>query len=175
MVFYYCQHDGNLKEAKKILKEAHPFNKNQINTVRYMDLRYVGQWRSLSVETPNPLGTIDHVLEIFHAEHEREFAWSNIEQGVEIYGLRVTAIGKVPKPTFAKSTINSKASCEPRKSRKVYFEKDSGFVDSPIFDRANLPPGLRLTGPAIIEQLDTTTVIPPNINAIVDEYYNIHL
>ena len=68
-----------------------------------MDMRYVGQWRSLTVPVSTPLEeNLDASLERFHNEHEREYAFSDPDQAVEIYGLRVVGLGLVDKPEFPK-------------------------------------------------------------------------
>jgi N-methylhydantoinase A len=127
----------------------------------------------LTVEVPKPIQTLGHALNIFHAEHEREFSWSNVDQVVEIYGLRVAAIGKVPKPAFTRNGTDSPGAVKPREKRLAFFKRAGGFVETPIYHRRDLPAGTTLTGPAVIEQLDTTTVIPTNVNMRVDEFLNI--
>jgi N-methylhydantoinase A len=159
-------------EAKMLLDKEGMTGENA-SFARFMDLRYVGQWRHLTVEVPKPIETLSHALDIFHAEHEREFSWSNIDQVVEIYGLRVAAIGKVPKPVFGRNGSDPAGDEKPYATRRVFFERAGGFVDTPIYRRKDLPAGSTLTGPAIIEQLDTTTVIPTNVKMRVDEYLNI--
>ena len=68
-----------------------------------MDMRYVGQWRSLTVPVSTPLEeNLDASLDRFHDEHEREYAFSDRDQAVEIYGLRVVGLGLVDKPEFPK-------------------------------------------------------------------------
>jgi N-methylhydantoinase A len=164
--------EGLEEEAQAIL-EKEGMTGEQAKLIRYMDLRYIGQWRHLTVEVPKPIKTLDHALAIFHAEHEREFSWSSVDQVVEIYGLRVAAIGKVPMPAFGRSDTPSTGDMKPTETRRVFFERAGGFVDTPIYRRRDLPPGATLTGPAVIEQLDTTTVIPTHVEAKVDGYHNI--
>jgi N-methylhydantoinase A len=159
-------------EARQMLKKEGVPDEN-VELVRNMDLRYIGQWRNLTVNIPKPIESLDHALKIFHTEHERQFSWSNPDQVVEIYGLRITAIGRVPKPAFAKNEKIYNQKAYPEETRRVYFEKSGGFVDTPVYKRANLLAGTELTGPAIIEQLDTTTVVPSKVKAVVDEYLNI--
>lgn len=162
------------REAREVLQKE-GLGEDKVRLVRHMDLRYVGQWRSLSVEIPKPIETLDHALNIFHSEHERQFSWSNLEQTVEIYGLRITAVGQVAKPIFSKNGKPVAGGFTPKATRRVFFERSGGFVDTPVYRRADLPPGTVLTGPAVIEQLDTTTVVPTRVKARVDEYYNIIL
>jgi N-methylhydantoinase A len=60
---------------------------------------------------------------------------------------------------------------EPHSRRRVWFEGEG--VDTPVYDREALPCGFKFSGPAIIEQLDSTTVLPPGASAEVDKYLNI--
>jgi N-methylhydantoinase A len=161
-------------EAREVLRKE-GLTEDRVALVRNMDLRYIGQWRSLSVEVPKPIQSLQHALEIFHREHERQFSWSNVEQVVEIYGLRITAIGQVAKPVFPKTAQQPHGAVKPRSTRRVFFERAGGFVDTPVYRRADLPAGTTLTGPAVIEQLDTTTIIPTRVKASIDDYLNIIL
>jgi N-methylhydantoinase A len=161
-------------EAREVLQKE-GLGEDRVELIRNMDLRYIGQWRSLSVEVPKPIQSLEHALEIFHQEHERQFSWSNEDQTVEIYGLRITAIGKVNKPVFIKNGQPASGEVKPRSMRRVFFERAGGFVDTPVYRRADLPAGTVLKGPAVVEQLDTTTVIPTKVQATIDEYLNIIL
>lgn len=160
-------------EAREVLRKQ-GITDDKVMLIRNMDLRYIGQWRSLSVEVPKPIQTLETALSIFHREHERQFSWSNEAQTVEIYGLRITAIGKVSKPVFTRNGSPT-GTPEPRGTRRVFFERAGGFVDTPIYRRSDLPAGAVLKGPAVVEQMDTTTVIPTGVKATVDEYLNIIL
>ncbi len=162
------------KEARSLL-EKEGLTEEQMQFVRYIDMRYVGQWRSLAVTVGRNLQSMDAALDSFHYEHEREFAFANPKQQVEIYGLRVSAIGTVPKPELPKTIIDGTLEDAMKERRNVYFEESGGFVDTPIYQRVKVPTHVKITGPAIIEQLDSTVVIPPHFYAEVDEYQNIIL
>ena len=54
--------------------------------------------------------------------------------------------------------------------RRAYFPEVAGYVDCPVYDRHALPAGIALTGPAIVEERESTTVLPPGVEAVVDEY-----
>lgn len=161
-------------EAREVLRKE-GLGEDKVELIRNMDLRYIGQWRSLSVEVPKPIQSLNHALEIFHKEHERQFSWSNVDQIVEIYGLRITAIGKVPKPVFNRNGKPKNIDLKPNGTRRVFFERAGGFVDTPVYKRSDLSAGTVLNGPAVIEQFDTTTIIPTNVKASIDEYLNIIL
>ena len=131
-----------------------------------MDMRYVGQWRSLTVPVSTPLEeNLDASLERFHAEHEREYAFSDRDQAVEIYGLRVVGLGLVDKPEFPRWRRGAGRSMREIKERPVYFGEAGGFLDTAIYDRSALPAGISFDGPAIVEQMDSTVVVPPDWRA----------
>jgi N-methylhydantoinase A/oxoprolinase/acetone carboxylase beta subunit len=67
------------------------------------------------------------------------------------------------------------ATAAPTGERDVYFESHEGFLRTAIYDRGDLHPGMALQGPAIVEQLDSTTVIGPGWSGTVDELGNLRL
>jgi N-methylhydantoinase A len=91
---------------------------------------------------------------------------------VEVVNLRVVAMGEIVKPSLPK--LNGQGSLEDARKpdRQVWF-KDSGFIETAIYERGELPSGASFDGPAIVEQPDTTTVMPPGTRCKVDEYGNL--
>lgn len=160
------------KEAVQLL-EKDGIQPENMKLIRYIEMRYVGQWRSLHVSVDKPLRSLDAALEKFHQEHEREFAYSNRNMGVEIYGLRVEAIGTVTKPELPKITTEGSLEEALKETREVYFEEAGGFVTTPVYHRSKIPAHTQFSGPAVVEQLDTTVLIPPGFDARVDEYGHI--
>ncbi|MBI2877922.1 MAG: hydantoinase/oxoprolinase family protein [Candidatus Tectomicrobia bacterium] len=140
---------------------------------RYLDMRYLGQWRSLAIPCPPPLGSLEALMERFHQEHEREFAFMDRDKNIEIYGLRVVAIGDMIRPELPQGKVGGSLQDAWKGVRPVYFEAANGFVEANLYDRQTIPVGSVLQGPAIVEQVDTTTVIPPGLTARVDDYSNI--
>ena len=139
---------------------------------RQISMRYLGQWRSLSVGIGSGPDALAEAVETFHEQHEREFAFSQKDQPVEIYQLHLTAIGKTPKPSFKPAVELNADPGSPRETRPVYFT-ELGWVDTPVFERDDMPAGAMFSGPAVIDQFDSTTVIPPNTTAVIDEWMNI--
>jgi len=137
---------------------------------RSIDMMYRGQWRSLAVNAPRPIGKISDLIESFHAEHKREYNFRRDDAPVSFFRLNLKAIGVVPKAEFAVRTPTGVAP-EPHSRRRVWFEGEG--VDTPVYDREALPCGFKFYGPAIIEQFDSTTVLPPGASAEVDKYLNI--
>ena len=160
------------KEATELLAEE-GIEADQMNLIRYIDMRYVGQWRTLSVTVDRPIFNLEDAIEKFHLEHEREFAFTDREKDIEIYGLRVEAIGTVKKPQFVKEQPVGTLEDALKEIRPVYFQEEGGMVESKIYDRSKIPVLSEFQGPAIIEQLDSTIVVPADYNVKIDEYRNI--
>ncbi len=148
---------------------------DQREYLRTADLRYVGQ--AYEVNVPVPDGPVDKdlmaaVVSLFHEEHQRQFAHSSEGDPVEIVNLRMIAMGRVEAPELGKKdTAPGNAVLIER--REVYFEESGGFVDCPIFERDAMGMGTDIVGPAIIEQLDCTTVVHPGQKVSVDEWGNL--
>lgn len=162
---------NELREEARALLEEEGIAENTSTLTNYIDLRYKGQWRSLAVLVSDQITSLEAILEAFHKEHEREFAFSDKDQTVEIFGLRVTAIGTVPKPNFPQYVAEGSLEDAFKETRPVYFE--GKYIETNVYNRDKIPVNTQFAGPAIIDQLDTTTVIPPGFTAEVDAYKNI--
>jgi N-methylhydantoinase A len=125
-----------------------------------LDLRYVGQEFTLSVPvTLEQLkkGDRKEVREAFDALYEHRYAHHSPEEPVEIINVRVAAVGKKPAINFPKLGPSGKA--EVARKMKVYFADAGGYVDTPVYDRAKLGAGAKFTGPALVQEDGTTTVM----------------
>lgn len=174
------QFEKELKEMEeealaRLKDEGVPPDKTEI--LRYLDMRYLGQWRSLTIPCPRPLNetTLEQARELFHQEHGREYMYSMKDQAVEIHGLRVTGLGKLAKPQFKRCRRGSGESGAVKARRRVYFSERGTFVDTRIYDRQKLLAGEVLEGSAIVEQMDSTVLIPPDMRAEIDDYGNIRI
>jgi len=87
--------------------------------------------------------------------------------------LRVVGLGLVDKPAFPKLERGAGRAAARRGERPVYFGEAGGFLDAAIYERAPLPAGATFDGPAIVEQMDSTTVILIGQEARVDERANL--
>jgi N-methylhydantoinase A len=137
---------------------------------RSIDMMYRGQWRSLAVNAPRPIGAIADLVGSFHAEHAREYNFRRDSAPVSFFRLNLKAVGIVPKAEFAVHEPTG-VTPEPVARRPVWFDGEAR--DTPVFQREHLPCGFVFTGPAIVEQIDATTVVPPGARAEVDKYLNI--
>jgi N-methylhydantoinase A len=138
---------------------------------RTIDMMYQGQWRSLAVAAPRPIEAMAGLIEAFHRQHEREYNFRRDEAPVGVFRLNLKAIGVVPKAELAAHEPTGLIP-EPKSRRPVWFD-DGVAIDTPVYERVDLPAGFTLAGPAVVEQIDSTVVIPPGTSAEVDKYLNI--
>lgn len=142
--------------------------------IRQADVRYRRQAYELTV--PFIDGPINWLVtgalaEAFHAKHAQTYGHANRAEAVQLVNLRVTALGKLPALTLAQRADPDSARL---RERDVWFA-GRGFVATPVHWRLGLVSGTRIAGPAIIEALDSTTVVPPGWQARFDEFGCIRL
>jgi len=142
---------------------------------RFVDMRYRGQWRSLAVPVASQIKSMDEAIAIFHDEYDKLHNFRRDDFPVEIYRLTVRAVGVTPKPSFPKVKIDKNAQAKPKGTREVWFHGQTKALTTNLYDRGDLPAGITIKGPAIIDQLDSTTVVPPGDTAHVDEWLNIQI
>jgi N-methylhydantoinase A len=164
-------HDLEMEGRERLLHEG--VTEDRMVFQRFIDMRYLGQWRSMSIAVPSELQSLDAAVAKFHEDHGREHNYSRPGAPVEVYRLQVKATGLVPKAQFAKVAPRSGQTFAPIGERMVRFDEHPKPMKTRIFDRAKLAPGDVVEGPAIIEQLDSTTLVPPGIKAEVDPYLTI--
>ncbi len=147
---------------------------------RVLEMRYVGQSYELTVAAPSGELRGERLREMedgFHREHERAYGFCAPAEPTEVVNLRLTAVGAIPKPRLREleRTAGAYAPSALTTSRHVYFAERGGFVDCPIYDRYRLLAGACIGGPAVVEELDSTTVIHPGFAAEVDRFGNLLL
>jgi N-methylhydantoinase A len=141
---------------------------------RSVDLRYIGQLHSVTVPLPEvSVGGIGAAVGGFHDEHLRQYRYSHPDAPVETSALRVTARGSRTKPDLTKLTRSGRERpVAVERTRDVHFG-DSGWLSARVLDRNALAPGDTVAGPAIVDQLDSTIVLPPGTAASVDAIGNV--
>jgi N-methylhydantoinase A len=136
-----------------------------IRIERAVDARYVGQSFELRVALDEgPIGpdAIAGIAERFNRLHQEEFGHSLANVDVELVNLRLTGLGLIDRPGVPQ--VSGGPLCEALiGSSPTVFRLNGGLkvVDTPVYARERLPVGQELSGPAIIIQLDSTTVVPP--------------
>lgn len=138
-----------------------------------VDARYDGQ----NFEVAVPLSSIDHegvedMVARFQERHLQEHGYNVADRPVEIVNCRVQAVGRVQKAPHVRPAPAD--GVEPIVGRRrVYFGSEAGWVETPIYRRALLAAKLRFEGPAIVEEMSSTTIVQPGQSVFVDEIGNL--
>jgi N-methylhydantoinase A len=136
-----------------------------------MDMRYLGQYHEVNVPLPEKWDW-KRVRELFHAQHDRLYGYSLREEGtaVVLLNIRLTAIGVTKKPRLAREPRRKVKALKGK--RPVYLPERKGFATVPVYDGDHLGHGNRLAGPAVIESVNTSILVPPRHTAEYDALGN---
>src|SRR5438876_791277 len=152
----------------------------RVTLVRHAECRYAGQGYELRAAAPGgavDAGFAEALKSSFHAAHQREYGRHFTEKEVELVNLRVVGVGRIPIVTPKTLPEGSETPDAPARTgaRRVVFEVDGKPVplEASVYLRAALKAGNRLAGPAVVQQMDTTTLIPPQVVATVDRHGNL--
>jgi len=151
--------------------KAQGYTKN-IEVHRSVELRYLGQ--NYELEVPIPFDRFDatttpKVWEAFHQLHQARFGFNIPREIIEVITIKATVVSLTEKPAF--KTIGKGAGAKPLNKRPVTFT--SGTVETPVYDRGALKEGDAITGPAVIEEPASVTVLNPGRKLKVDAYGNL--
>ncbi|RQG95272.1 hydantoinase/oxoprolinase family protein [Natrarchaeobius oligotrophus] len=143
---------------------------------RVADVKYKRQGYELSIPVPNAVFEegLSMLKDVFAQEHEREYDFSFDNEPIELVNVRLSAISSVETPSLKSDDpqiLNPEDAIVG--SRDVVFRGET--YKTIIYEREKLPPSHQLSGPAILEELSSTTVIGPTQDAYVDEYGNVHI
>ena len=135
---------------------------------RQADLRYRRQAYELTVpieDGPVTRASLDAAMAAFHAKHELTYGHANRGEPVQLVNLRLSAIGRLPAMMLAQ---RGDAAAARTRTRDVWFA-GTGFTATPVHWRPGLAAGAVVSGPAVVEAVDSTTVVPPGWTARVDD------
>ncbi len=151
-------------------------SRSAINVQHFVDIRYVGQSYELEVPLQGVVSraSLDRAMAEFHTIHERIYGYKRADNPVEAINLRaVHSVAARPisleRPDVGKRSLARAF----KQERPVYFEEMGAFQTTPVYERTLLPIGEAVSGPAVIEQMDTTTVLYPGNVARVDSAGNL--
>jgi 5-oxoprolinase (ATP-hydrolysing) len=142
----------------EIKRDGH---KGKAALAAYLSMRYLGQNFGELIKLVSPeinKRTFERAVEDMHRRHEELFGYAMRDRVIEITEVRVvalsaeTASAKLLAPTGGDGRKHAK--------RRIYFD-DAGWVETPIYRRENLPEGIRISGPALIEEMDSTSLLHP--------------
>jgi N-methylhydantoinase A len=144
---------------------------------RSVDMRYAGQNYELPVAFPDgPAGPalLKDLAAAFERAHEQLYGYTAAEEPIQAVTFRLEATGAVRRAEIrAHPAAATEAGAAVVARRDVWLAEAGGLVDCPVLDRARLGPGHRVAGPAVIEQMDATTLLLPGQRAAVDPYLNL--
>lgn len=141
---------------------------------RVLDARYRGQNFEVKVDCsglgPDDLAELE---ERFHAAHVKEYGYDIRHRAIQFVSARVQAIGAVEKAPQAEVAGGSSLEAARTGSRKVYYDARHGWVETPIYWRRDLPAGVDIAGPAIINEMSATSLILPGQSVVADRWGNL--
>jgi len=145
------------------------FARQRAEAERRIDLRYAGQSYELSV--PFTRTFVDQ----FHREHEKAYGYAHAGRPLEVVSLRLRLTLRTPKPALRpeRLRLRQKGEAAVVKRKTVWF---AGRIwKTPLYARERLEPGMQFSGPAVIVEYSSTTVVPPDFVCWVDEFRNLVL
>ncbi|WP_251343997.1 hydantoinase/oxoprolinase family protein [Haloplanus halophilus] len=155
----------------RLADEGYPPERRRFE--RAVDLRYRGQ--SFDLRIPLPDGDLDGddlsaVADRFHERHERRYGHASPDEPVELVTVRLRSRGVVDPPALSMAEGGT-ADPDPRTTRRASFADDRH--ETPVYDRSTLATGAAFDGPAIVEGVESTAVVPPGAEASVDDLGNV--
>jgi len=162
-------------EGSLLLKSEH-IPKNRIEFIYSLDMRYTKQYHEVNVAVSREeiyRGKLIAIANKFHPEHNRLYGYSLEEVGtpIEVINLRLKCIGRTDKPKFLRMKHTGADPAKAyKKKRKVYLPTKKRFQMVSVFDGDKLRYGNKIEGPAIIEQVNTTTFVSPEFSVVCDAY-----
>lgn len=137
---------------------------DRVKLTRSVDIRYVGQSYHLTIPVEGRLdrAALEAARDRFNELHRATYGYAELKEPCELVNLRVAAVGTIEKPAVVGPTAAPAADGR----RQVYFE-DIGFVECAVLRRSGLRQSAEVNGPAVIEEDDATTLVPPGWSAVV--------
>ncbi len=167
--------DGLDKQAEDILS-SESFDEASREISAYADVQYAGQNTALTVPVPGRPVTRDVLAalgEEFALEHERTYGYRSDGEPLQLVSLKVVGKGISASPRLPERlNMAAQSGGATRSDRRVYFGPKDGWLDTPVIARDTLTAGPSV-GPIIVEEYDSTTVVPPGCRARLDEWSNI--
>ncbi len=145
----------------------------QVTVEPAVDLRYRGQSFSLTVPAPErpDEADLDALAAAFHDRHRDRYGHASPDEPLELATVRLRARAAVDPPDLEWESTEGSVETARRETRGVAIGGTD--YETPVYARSRLPGKANLSGPAIVEGTDATTVLPPPVEATVDDYGNL--
>ncbi len=172
----FKEHFHEMEKEGAALLESEHIPAERVEYVYSLDMRYIKQYHEVNVTIMREeieRGDIASMAKKFHPEHDRLFGYSLEEEKtpIELINMRLVCIGRTEKPKFIQEKYDRPdPSAALKKKRDVYLPLERKFVEVDVFDGHKLRYGNKVEGPAIIEQVNTTTFVTPEYSVICDRY-----
>ena len=173
---------AEIEEQARRSLQREGLSAEEIALQRTVDLKYYPQTTYLNFPMSDGRVTkesIDRAVELFLERHEQEFGYSVPLEftSVEFVNARLTATGPAPVGELHEEdgTGTGTADDAATGTRPVHFAEEGDWVETAVYARERLKPSATFAGPAIVEQADSTTVVPPGVTVEVDPYGNLIL
>ena len=166
---------GEMEKRARAELKGDEISSRDIVVHRTLDIRYHGQGYEL--EVPVTLGEVTarelkEIQQRFHLLHKKNYGFSKEQEPTEMVNLRISVVGLVSKPERPKERLReADTAAALKEKRQVYLQ--GRYMSTAIYDRDALQPGAVVQGPAIIEQKDSTTLLPAGSSARIDVHRNI--
>jgi N-methylhydantoinase A len=167
-IFDAMEADGRAALAREGLTAAH------MSCLRQVEIRYAGQSHEIAIDLPD--GTIDEaVLHAargrFHEEHDRTYGHGYPGEPTEVVNFRLTTVGRIARPRLRDiAAAGGDVRQAAKGTRRVWFGTPGDFVTTTVYDRAKLEASHGFVGPAVVEEMDSSTLVPPGFNVEVDRW-----
>lgn len=172
----FFNHFREMEDEGKAYLHGENIPEDRVTNYYSLDMRYIKQYHEVNVDVP--MDTIydfnlEEIARQFHRKHNLLYGYSLEEEGtpIELLNMRLSSVGSTEKPKFIEEEFAGEDPAKAYKHhRKAYLPGKKEFADIPVFDGAGLNHGNRITGPAIIEQVNTTTFVTSEYSLVVDRY-----
>jgi N-methylhydantoinase A/oxoprolinase/acetone carboxylase beta subunit len=164
------------RQAVRLLAQAGT-PEDGVTLARSADMRLSGQIHEINVPIPAGelgAGQLERIQADFHDIYEELYSRRNLNIPIEVQNWRLLATGPEPVVRLSRQDVDegADAGAALKGTRRAYFQ-GAGFIECPVYDRYRLAPGARLTGPAIVEEQESTAVLGMQDRAEVDEWFNL--
>ena len=169
----------SLEEAGRSTLQEEGYKAGDLTFSWHADMHYAGQSHELTIPLPQP-PSLEALEKALGDEHSRTYAYRSDQEPVEVTNIRVVAQqadgqdGPMPAIPIGETLYGDRTTLPEARSRPAYFGRQTGFVDTPIIRRNDLDATAH-EGPIILDEYDTTIVVPPGCWALRDEFWNVVL
>ncbi len=167
--------DEMSRDGQEVL-ESSGLTASEISYQRSADMRYVGQGHEVSVPLPDGVLNENHIGQVtatFEQVYQALYGRKGPEVPLEVINWRVVASGPRPEMDFCLPVTASDGNKALKGSRLAYSPEKGSYVETPVYDRYSLAPGASFSGPAIVEERESTLIVSARGRARVDDYLNV--